>query len=71
MGATWKSIVVSVLLFGFGHLYKGDVGVTSAIVAGVIWSIGFCLTRRIWPVVISHAIADFIVYTRLSSLVGS
>lgn len=69
-GATWKSVVLSVGLFGFGHLYQGEVGVVYNVVAGVILSVGFCITRRIWPVAISHAIADFVVYTHLSSHVG-
>jgi membrane protease YdiL (CAAX protease family) len=70
-GATWKSVVLSVVLFGFGHLSKGYVGVIHSVVAATILSIGFCLTRRLLPVAISHAISDFITGTRLSSFVGS
>jgi membrane protease YdiL (CAAX protease family) len=70
-GGTWKSVVLSVVLFGFVHLYHGDIGVISSVVIGLILSIGFCLTRRIWSVAIAHAIADFIIYTHISSHVGS
>ncbi len=70
-GATWKAVLLSVMLFGFIHLYKGYLGVVYSVVAGLIWSVGFCLTRRIWPVAISHTIIDFIILTHLSSTVGS
>jgi membrane protease YdiL (CAAX protease family) len=70
MGSTWKSVLLSAVLFGFVHLYQGDFGVVGSFVSGLIWSIGFCLTRRIWPVAISHAVFDFIIYTHISSHVG-
>jgi membrane protease YdiL (CAAX protease family) len=69
-GATWKAVLLSVMLFGFVHLYHGYVGVISSVVAGAVWSIGFCLTRRIWPVAISHAIWDFIIDSHLAATVG-
>ena len=69
-GATWKSVVLSVLVFAFVHLYKGYVGVIHSVVAALIWSIGFCLTRRVWPLAVSHAITDFIVESHLAARVG-
>ena len=69
-GATWKAVLLSVVLFGFVHLYKGYVGVIHSVVAATIWAIGFCLTRRIWPVALSHAITDFIVDSHLAATVG-
>ena len=69
-GATWKSVVFTVILFGFVHLYKGYIGVIQSVVAATIWGIGFCITRRIWPSAISHAMTDFIIDTHLSSHIG-
>jgi membrane protease YdiL (CAAX protease family) len=69
-GATWKAVLLSVVLFGFVHLYQGYVGVLYTVVAAVVWGVGFCLSRRIWPVAISHAITDFIILSHLSVTVG-
>jgi membrane protease YdiL (CAAX protease family) len=69
-GATWKGVVLSVLLFAFNHLYKGPVGVVHSVAAAVVWSIGFCLTRRIWPVAFSHAMTDYIVESHLAATIG-
>jgi membrane protease YdiL (CAAX protease family) len=69
-GATWQSVVMSVLLFAFVHSYKGYVGVIHSVVAAVVWSVGFCFTRRIWPVALSHAITDFIIESHLGATVG-
>jgi membrane protease YdiL (CAAX protease family) len=70
-GATWKAVGLSVMLFGFVHLYKGYLGVVYTVVSAVILSVGFCLTRRIWPVAIAHAVVDFIILSHLSLTVGS
>jgi membrane protease YdiL (CAAX protease family) len=70
-GATWKAVVLSVAVFGFLHLYLGAVGVPGSLIAGTVWGIAFCLTRRVWPVAISHALTNFVVFTHLSALAGS
>ena len=64
-GATWKSVLLSILIFGFVHLNKGYVGVIHSIAAATVWGIAFCLTRRIWPLAISHAFLDFVVGSHL------
>ena len=69
-GAAWKSVALSAALFGFVHLYQGYSGVTGSVVSAVVWGIGFCLTRRIWPVAIAHAMTDFIIFTHVSSHLG-
>ena len=52
------------------HLYKGYFGVIYAVVMAVVVSIGFCVTRRIWPVALAHAITDLVAYTHLGATVG-
>ncbi len=69
-GSTWKSAVISVVVFGFVHLYQGYLGVIDSVVTAVLFSIGFCLTRRIWPVALAHAVTNFIIYTHASSHLG-
>lgn len=69
-GATWKAVLLSVVVFGFVHLFKGLAGVTSAVISASVWGTAFCLTRRIWPVATSHAITDFIIGTHLGANVG-
>jgi membrane protease YdiL (CAAX protease family) len=70
IGATWKSIALSAVIFGILHFQKGLGGVEYSIFTGVIWGIGFCMTRRIWPVALSHALNDFIATTHLISIVS-
>ncbi len=60
-GATWKSVVASVALFGFVHQYDGYYNVIHSVVGGIVWSIAFCFTRRFWPLAMSHALIDFII----------
>ncbi|MCX7426031.1 MAG: CPBP family intramembrane metalloprotease [Planctomycetia bacterium] len=70
-GTTVKAVVLSVLLFGFLHLYQGLDGVTGSLIAATVWGIAFCLTRRVWPVAISHALTDFVIITHLGAMAGS
>ena len=65
LGATWASVVLAILVFGFVHLSKGYVGVLHSLSAATVWSLAFCFTRRIWPLVISHAFLDFVVGSHL------
>lgn len=71
IGSTWKAIILSAIVFGLLHMNKGVGGVVTSCLSGVIWGIGFCATRRIWPVVISHALWDFVVTTHLVGLFPS
>ncbi len=70
-GATWKSVVLSAVIFGVLHLHQGFGGVVHSVITGVILGIGFCTTRRIWPVAIAHALNDFVVSTHLVAILGS
>jgi membrane protease YdiL (CAAX protease family) len=66
-GAAWIGVVLSVALFGFVHMYKGFEGDMHTLAAAVVWGVGFWLTRRIWPLALSHAMIDFIVHTHLGA----
>ncbi len=68
-GATWKSVVLSVVLFAAMHQYDGYYGIVHAALGGTVWSIAFCSTRSLWPVTISHAIIDFFILTHFAATV--
>jgi membrane protease YdiL (CAAX protease family) len=42
------------------HLYQGTVGVISIIPIGLIFAYWFARTGRLWPVVVAHAVMDFL-----------
>jgi membrane protease YdiL (CAAX protease family) len=69
-GTTVKAVVFSVLLFGFLHLYEGLVGVIGSVICAIVWGIAFCVTRRVWPVAISHTLSNFVIITHLGALAG-
>ncbi|MEP6691508.1 MAG: type II CAAX endopeptidase family protein [Gemmatimonadaceae bacterium] len=40
------------------HLYEGPLAVMGILPVGVLWSLYYLRTRRLWPVVAAHAILD-------------
>lgn len=60
LGSSWIAVTVSTLLFAAYHAYQGPGGVIGATVFGLVYAIVFWRFRRIWPIAIAHAIADFI-----------
>jgi membrane protease YdiL (CAAX protease family) len=68
IGSTWKSIVLSAIIYSLLHISKSFWGIVTTCLSGAIWGIGFCATRRIWPSVISHSLLDFVVSTRFASV---
>ena len=60
----WEAIAISSLLFGFNHLYQGPIGVIGATIDGVLYGTVFAVTRRIWPIALSHGLYDLILMFR-------
>lgn len=58
LGSTWKALLLSSTLFAAYHLYQGTAGLVSIFLSGLVYGGAFCLLRRLWPIVIAHAIAD-------------
>ncbi|MGB9030105.1 MAG: CPBP family intramembrane glutamic endopeptidase [Acidobacteriaceae bacterium] len=58
--AAWGvTIVVSSVLFGFGHYYKGPSGMVDSGIAGIILAAVFVLSRRnLWACVLAHGFID-------------
>jgi membrane protease YdiL (CAAX protease family) len=69
-GATWFAVVVSVAAFAFVHSYQGYEGILLAALSAAVWAIAFCLTRRFWPLALSHAIHDFIVKSHSAATIA-
>lgn len=53
------ALIVSSVLFGFGHFYKGPAGIVDSGVAGLILGLAFLLARRnLWAPVLAHGFID-------------
>lgn len=58
--AAWvAATAVAAVLFGFGHYYKGPVGIVDSTVAGVILGAAYLLSGRcLWTTIIAHGLID-------------
>jgi membrane protease YdiL (CAAX protease family) len=54
------AIVLVALLWGAMHLYQGLFGFVTVSIQGLVMGIWFYKSRRIWPLIISHALYDSI-----------
>jgi membrane protease YdiL (CAAX protease family) len=63
--SSWAAVLVSTVLFASYHIYQGPGGFERTAIAGFIYGIAFCGSRRLWPVCIAHAGHNFIVYLLL------
>jgi membrane protease YdiL (CAAX protease family) len=65
LGSTPKSIALTTLLFASYHLYQGIGAMLLILVMGLVFGVAFCRMRRLWPVVVAHAIADLLALSSL------
>lgn len=57
--AFWISAVLTAILFGYGHFYKGPAGVLDSGIAGLILAAAYILTgRNLWTCVFAHGFID-------------
>jgi membrane protease YdiL (CAAX protease family) len=57
--AYWIGIVVVAVLFGYGHYYKGPVGILDSGVAGLILGAAYILSgRNLWASILAHGFID-------------
>jgi membrane protease YdiL (CAAX protease family) len=59
------AVIISSVLFGLLHSYLSTLSVVLTGFSGILWGITFCKTRRIWPLALSHAIVDYVVFTHV------
>lgn len=58
--AAWiAGLIVSAVLFGFGHFYKGPAGILDSSVAGLILGGAYLLSGRcLWTTILAHGLID-------------
>jgi len=58
--AAWLgALVISAVLFGFGHYYKGPAGILDSGVAGLILGGAYLLSGRVlWTAILAHGFID-------------
>jgi membrane protease YdiL (CAAX protease family) len=54
------AVIFVASFWGFAHLYQGPFGIISVTIQGLIMGFYFYKFRRIWPLIISHALYDSI-----------
>ena len=57
--AYWIAAVVSAILFGYGHFYKGPAGIVDSGIAGLILGAAYIVSgRNLWTTVLAHGFID-------------
>jgi membrane protease YdiL (CAAX protease family) len=57
--AFWVAAVLTAILFGYGHYYKGPAGVLDSAIAGLILASAYLVTgRNLWTCVLAHGFID-------------
>jgi len=56
------AIGISVLVRLLYHLYQGPIGALSVLVFGVVVSLFYWRTGRLWPIVVAHVLADLLAF---------
>lgn len=59
MGAYLLAVLVTAVLFGYGHYYKGPAGVVDSGVAGLVLGAAYLLAgRNLWVTILAHGFID-------------
>ena len=58
----WVIFATSCLIRVSYHLYQGWLGVISILPYGIIFALAYARTRNLWPLVLAHAMQDFIAF---------
>ena len=60
----WAAVVVTAVLFGYGHFYKGPAGILDSGVAGLVLGAAFLLSgRNLWTCILAHGFIDSFALT--------
>ena len=57
--AYWLAVLLSGVLFGYGHYYKGPAGIVDSGMAGVVLGAAYLLSgRNLWACILAHGLID-------------
>jgi uncharacterized protein len=57
--AYWVAVIVTAVLFGYGHYYKGPAGILDSGMAGLILGAAYIISgRNLWTTVLAHGLID-------------
>ncbi|MGH6869896.1 MAG: CPBP family intramembrane glutamic endopeptidase [Rhizomicrobium sp.] len=57
-GGMAVAVAISAVVFGLGHAYQGAGGIVKTGLVGLLFGIGFALTRSLWWLMALHAVID-------------
>lgn len=55
---TAAALLIAATAFGFGHYYKGPVGILESTGSGLILGAAYLLSRRLWVSTLTHGLND-------------
>jgi membrane protease YdiL (CAAX protease family) len=57
--AYWLAVLITAVLFGYGHYYKGAAGIVDSGMAGVVLGAAYLLAgRNLWVTILAHGFID-------------
>ena len=56
----WPAVVASGLLRGILHMYQGPLGAIALFTFGIIFGLVYWRWRQLWPLIVAHALDDFL-----------
>lgn len=63
-----RACIVSVLMRTAVHAYEGPLAVIGVLPIGIVFTLYFARTRRVWPVIVAHALQDAFAFVYLTQL---
>lgn len=62
LGSAGPAVLITAGLFAAYHTYQGVFAALGVLVTGLIYGAAFVRTRRLWPVVFAHMLADVVPF---------
>ena len=63
-----RACIISVLLRTSVHVYEGPLAVVGVLPIGIVFTLYFARTRRVWPVIVAHALQDAFAFVYLTQV---
>ena len=62
-----RACIVSVLLRTGVHVYEGPMAIAGVLPIGIVFTAYYARTRRVWPVIVAHALQDAFAFVYLTA----